>query len=414
MAASFFYLCCHMHQSSLSAKQQLFFDHSAQTNPEPIALVVESAQGCELFDENGNSYIDLISGISVSALGHQHPSVKKAIHQQIDKHMHIMVYGEVVQSAPVEYAHWLTQQLPANLNSVYFVNSGSEAIDAAMKLAKRFTSNSAFVAQDQAYHGSGQGPLSLMNDAYFTQAYRPLLNNVYYIKQNDIVALDGLPKTGVAAVFLELIQSERGAKVASPEYILAVKDYCSRSGALLIVDEIQTGLYRTGIPFEFLRYGIEPDILVLGKSLGGGMPLGCIITSPKIMNAFTQNPILGHITTFGGHPVCTAAGLASSKFIFENHLQLNILKKGQLFKELLKHKAIVSVEGQGLLLACHLHVSINIIEFNKALLRSGVFTDWFLFTMNAIRIAPPLIITEEQINQVCSTILGQLDVFFGG
>jgi acetylornithine/succinyldiaminopimelate/putrescine aminotransferase len=300
------------------------------------------------------------------------------------------------------------------LNSVYFVNSGSEAIDAAMKLAKRYTGNSGFVAQDQAYHGSGQGPLSLMNDAYFTQAYRPLLNNVYYIKQNDIQAVKNLPSSGVAGVFIELIQSERGAKIASLDYVLAVREYCNRTGALLIVDEIQTGLYRTGMPFEFLRYEIQPDILVLGKSLGGGMPLGCIITSTKIMSAFTQNPILGHITTFGGHPVCAAAGLASSKYIFENHLTLDIQRKGQLFKNLLKHKAIVSVEGQGLLLACHLHESINIIEFNKALLRGGVFTDWFLFNMNAIRIAPPLIISDEQINQVCLTILDNLDVFFGG
>jgi acetylornithine/succinyldiaminopimelate/putrescine aminotransferase len=218
----------------------------------------------------------------------------------------------------------------------------------------------------------------------------------------------------VAGVFVELIQSERGAKIASPDYIVAVREYCNRTGALLIVDEIQTGLYRTGMPFEFLRYEIQPDILVLGKSLGGGMPLGCIITSTKIMSAFTQNPILGHITTFGGHPVCAAAGLASSKYIFENHLTLDIQRKGQLFKNLLKHEAIVSVEGQGLLLACHLHESINIIEFNKALLRSGVFTDWFLFNMNAIRIAPPLIISDEQINQVCLTILDNLDVFFGG
>ncbi len=403
-----------MHPSSLSAKQQLFFDHSAQTNPEPIALVVDSALGCELFDDQGKAYIDLISGISVSALGHQHPAVKEAIHNQIDKHMHIMVYGEVVQSAPVEYARWLTQQLPSNLNSVYFVNSGSEAIDASMKLAKRYTGNSGFVAQDQAYHGSGQGPLSLMNDAYFTQAYRPLLNNVYYIKQNDIQAVKNLPSSGVAGVFIELIQSERGAKIASLDYVLAVREYCNRTGALLIVDEIQTGLYRTGMPFEFLRYNFQPDILVLGKSLGGGMPLGCVIASTKIMNAFTQNPILGHITTFGGHPVCAAAGLASSKYIFENHLTLEIQRKGELFKKLLKHEAIVSVEGQGLLLACHLHESINIIEFNKALLRSGVFTDWFLFNMNAIRIAPPLIISEEQINQVCLTILDNLDVFFGG
>ena len=403
-----------MNARSLSLKQQLFFDHSAQTNPEPIALNIETALGCELFDDQGKSYIDLISGISVSALGHQHPVVKEAIHHQLDKHMHLMVYGEVVQSAPVNYSHWLSQQLPNGLDSVYFVNSGSEAIDAAMKLAKRYTGKTTFIAQHQAYHGSGQGPLSLMNDPYFTDAYRPLLNQVYYLKQNDIQGINDLPSSGVAAVFIELIQSERGAKIASLEYLTAVKEYCHKTGALLIIDEIQTGLYRTGLPFEFMRHNIQPDVLVLGKSLGGGMPLGCIVSSKKIMSSFSQNPILGHITTFGGHPVSTAAGLASSQFIFDNYEQLQVNEKGQLFKELLKHKAIKSVEGQGLLLACHLDESINIIEFNKALLESGVFTDWFLFTMNAIRIAPPLIISEQQIEVVCKTILKNLDVFFGG
>ena len=403
-----------MQGQSISHKQNLFLSHSAQTNPEPIALCIESANGCELLDDKGKSYIDLISGISVSALGHQHSVVKDAIKEQLDKHMHVMVYGEVVQSAPVNYAHWLSQQLPDTLDSVYFVNSGSEAIDAAMKLAKRYTASSVFIAQDQAYHGSGQGPLSLMNDPYFTQAYRPLLNQVFYIKQNDLNAIEFLPESGVAAIFIELIQSERGALKGTPEYFQKIQEYCKKSGALLVIDEIQTGLYRTGLPFEFMRYNLKPDILVLGKSLGGGMPLGCIVSSQKIMSAFSNNPILGHITTFGGHPVCTAAGLASSKYIFEHHDELRIIEKGQLFKEKLKHKAIISVEGEGLLLACHIHPSINIVEFNRALLEAGVFTDWFLFNMNAIRIAPPLVITDEQILQTCESILKNLDVFFGG
>lgn len=389
----------------------LFFQSMAQTTMAPIALEIDHAEGVYLYDDKNQKYFDLISGISVSSVGHQHPSVKEAIIEQVNRNMHVMVYGEVIHNTTVDYATFLTQQLPESLNSVYFVNSGAEATDTAMKLAKRITGNSTFVAQRNAYHGSSQGPLSLMDDEYFTGKYRPLLNQVHYLNQNSDNELDNLPKSGVAAVVLELIQSERGARVANTRYIDRVVDYCKLTGALLIVDEIQTGLYRTGIPFEFMRYNIVPDMILLGKSLGGGMPMGAVITHKSRMDQFAQNPILGHITTFGGHPVCAAAGLAANRWIFDHVSELEIEKKSQLFKSKLVHPLIIEVTGQGLLLACHLDSTIQIIEFNQKLLQKGIFTDWFLFNMNAIRIAPPLIISLEEIETICNLILHTLDEY---
>ena len=381
----------------------------AQTTLAPIALQIEKAEGIFLFDENGKAYYDLISGISVSSLGHQNQMIVEAVKNQIDKHMHIMVYGEVIHDTPAQFSQLLASELPESLDNVYFVNSGSEAIDAAMKLAKRITGRYSFVAQHNAYHGSGQGPLSLMNDPYFTQRYRPLLNNVYYINQNDIEAVKRLPNSGVAAVVVELIQSERGAKRAQIEYIQELRNYCNATQSLLIFDEIQTGVYRTGNFVAFQDYGIVPDILVLGKAVGGGMPLACMITSTERMRAFSDNPILGHITTFGGHPVCCAAGLANLNFLIEHHKQLAIDEKERTFRECLKHPNIKEINGKGLLLACYIDERIDIIQFNRELLNEGVFTDWFLFNQNAIRIAPPLIIEISQIKEICAIITKILD-----
>jgi acetylornithine/N-succinyldiaminopimelate aminotransferase len=381
----------------------------AQTTLAPIALQIEKAEGIFLFDENGKAYYDLISGISVSSLGHQNQMIVEAVKNQIDKHMHIMVYGEVIHDTPAQFSQLLASELPESLDNVYFVNSGSEAIDAAMKLAKRITGRYSFVAQHNAYHGSGQGPLSLMNDPYFTQRYRPLLNNVYYINQNDIEAVKRLPNSGVAAVVVELIQSERGAKRAQIEYIQELRNYCNATQSLLIFDEIQTGVYRTGNFVAFQDYGIVPDILVLGKAVGGGMPLACMITSTERMRAFSDNPILGHITTFGGHPVCCAAGLANLNFLIEHNKQLAIDEKERTFRECLKHPNIKEINGKGLLLACYIDERIDIIQFNRELLHKGVFTDWFLFNQNAIRIAPPLIIEISQIKEICAIITKVLD-----
>jgi acetylornithine/succinyldiaminopimelate/putrescine aminotransferase len=397
-----------IHQLSTKA---LFFQHLAQTTLAPIALEIQRAEGIFLYDNQNKPYYDLISGISVSSVGHQNPTVKQAIIEQVNRNMHVMVYGEVIHDTTVQFSQFIVNQLPEELNSVYFVNSGSEATDAAMKLAKRATGKAGFVAQRQAYHGSSQGPLSLMDDPYFSGKYRPLLNQVFYISQNNLEEIEHLPLNGVAAVVLELIQSERGAQIANQDYIDSIVRYCQISGALLIIDEIQTGLYRTGIPFEFMRYNIVPDILLLGKSLGGGMPMGALVASQKLMHQFAENPILGHITTFGGHPVVAAAGLAANKWVFSNIVQLQISEKSNRFKEKLKHPLILEVTGRGLLLACHIDPQIQIIEFNQKLLQRGVFTDWFLFNMNAIRIAPPFIINENEIDIVCALILQTLDEY---
>jgi acetylornithine/succinyldiaminopimelate/putrescine aminotransferase len=381
----------------------------AQTNPEPIALEIVSAKGMYLYDLNENAYLDLISGISVCSLGHNHPVVENAMIEQIKRHSHIMVYGEVIQNTPLKFSQWLTQQLPPSLNSVYFVNSGSEAIDASMKLAKKFTGKSGFIAQNDAYHGSGQGPLSLMNNSYFTLKYRPLLNNIYYIKQNEQIDFTIFESGNIAAVVCEFIQAERGCMVGDVNYIQQLFSLCKENDILFIADEIQTGFYRTGLPFAFMHYNIIPDILVLGKALGGSMPMGAIVANKELMSAFSNNPILGHITTFGGHPICSAAGLASNEYLFNHSAELNIPQKEKWFKELLVHDLIVSVNGVGLLLACHLNPQIDIVQFNKILLAKGVFTDWFLFNMNAIRIAPPLIISEQEIRHVCQIIVDSLN-----
>ena len=391
--------------------RSLFLKHLAQTNPEPIGLVIDHAEGMYLYDNNGNKYIDLIAGISVSNIGHQHPDVLDAVKNQIDRNMHVMVYGEVIHDQTVNYAHWICSNMSPNLNSVYFVNSGSEATDTAMKLAKRYTKKSGFVAQNDSYHGSSQGPLSLMNDSYFTERYKPLLNGIYYINQNNLQELIDIQPSRIAAVVMELIQSERGALSATLEFVRYVREWCTKNNILLIVDEIQTGFYRTGKPFAYMHYGIEPDVILLGKALGGGMPMGAVVTSEKIMSSFTRNPILGHITTFGGHPLVAAAGFAANNWVFQNIEQLKVEEKSQLFKELLVHQKIKTVEGRGLLLACHLTTDINIVEFNQKLLAKRIFTDWFLFNMNAIRIAPPLIISNEEIKWVCKMILDTLNEY---
>ncbi len=391
--------------------RSLFLKHLAQTNPEPIGLVINHAEGMYLYDNNGNKYIDLIAGISVSNVGHQHPDVLDAVKNQIDRNMHVMVYGEVIHDQTVNYAHWICSNMSPNLNSVYFVNSGSEATDTAMKLAKRYTKKSGFVAQNDSYHGSSQGPLSLMNDSYFTERYKPLLNGIYYINQNNLHELIDIQPSRIAAVVMELIQSERGALSATLEFVRYVREWCTKNNILLIVDEIQTGFYRTGKPFAYMHYGIEPDVILLGKALGGGMPMGAVVTSEKIMSSFTHNPILGHITTFGGHPVVAAAGFAANNWVFQNIKQLKVEEKSQLFKELLVHQKVKTVEGRGLLLACHLTTDINIVEFNQKLLAKRIFTDWFLFNMNAIRIAPPLIISNEEIKWVCKMILDTLNEY---
>jgi 4-aminobutyrate aminotransferase-like enzyme len=389
--------------------KQLFLNSVAQTNPDPLALEIDRAEGNYLFDIHGNKFLDLISGISVCSIGHQNPIIIDAIIEQTKKHMHVMVYGETVQMPQNNYAQFIVNHLPDSLNNVYFVNSGSEAIDAAMKLAKRYTGKPSFVAHKLAYHGSSQGPLSLMSDEYFVPKYRPLLNNVFFVDQNSIESIQQLPQSNVAAVVIELIQAEKGVSISSVEYVQALYQYAKSIDALFIVDEIQTGFGRTGTKFCFEQYNIVPDILVLGKALGGGMPMGAIVAPKHIMQSFANFPILGHITTFGGHPVCCAAGLAANKYLFESYESFNIPQKEELFKSLLVHPKIKKVTGKGLLLACHLADGVEGPKLIHLLLKEKLFTDWFLFEPNAIRICPPFTITNDEILSACSIIKGCLN-----
>ena len=385
-------------------QRELFLRHVAQTSPAPLALEIVKAEGSKMWDKQGRSYIDLISGISVCNVGHRNPSVIKAIHNQLEAYMHIMVYGELVESSQVNYAQKIASLLPENLDTVYFTSSGAEATEGAMKLAKRLTGRTNIVAFKNSYHGSTQGALSIMGDEYWRNAYRPLLPGIVHADYNVFASLD-LIDCKTACVIAEPIQAEMG--VYAPEYtwMQSLRKKCDEVGALLVLDEIQTGFGRTGTLFAFEKYGIVPDVILLGKALGGGMPLGAFVSSRSNMNAFTENPVLGHITTFGGHPVCCAAGLAALDYLLEEKLLLAVHPKADLFRKLLVHPLIKNVRNEGLLMA----IEFDSFELNKKLIDScienGVFTDWFLFASHCMRLAPPLVITEEEIRKACAIII---------
>ena len=389
--------------------RKAFLQYQAQTSPNPMALHVVKAEGNYLFDENGKRYLDLIAGISVCNVGHQHPSVVSAVIEQAQAFMHVMVYGETVQTPQSMYAAALASHLPESLSCCYFVNSGAEAIDGAMKLAKRVTGRSDFVAQKDAYHGSSQGPLSLMSNEYYSQAFRPLLPSVHFVDQNDIEALDLLPWNKIAGVVVETIQAERGVKLAKVEYLKALRQKCTDHCALLIFDEIQTGMGRTGSLFSFEQYDVIPDVLVLGKALGGGMPMGAFLASRPLMNTLSNNPILGHITTFGGHPVACAAGHAAFNVLLDEKLMDTVSSKSELFKELLIHPQIKQVHGMGLLLAVELDSFDTVNACIQQMLDQNLFADWFLYAPHCLRICPPLTITNQEIQLACMSILQILD-----
>lgn len=390
----------------MPTQRELFYQHLAQTTPFPLALEIERAEGIYLYGKAGEKYMDLISGIAVSNVGHCNLEVVKAIREQSEKYLHLMVYGEYVQTPQVELATLLCSVLPQKLNSVYFTNSGAEAIEGAMKLAKRYTGRTEIITFKDAYHGSTQGALSVMGNEKLKQAYRPLLPDVIIADTNSLPAIT--EKT--ACVLIETIQGEAGVREFSKEFLHALRKRCNETGTLLILDEIQCAFGRTGKLFAFEHYGIEPDILCLAKSLGGGMPLGAFVAPQEIMQSFMQKPMLGHITTFGGHPVCCAAGLAALKFLLrEKHLVEEATQKGELVKQLLSHPAIKEVRGKGLLLAAE----FKDFETNKKVIdrciQQGVITDWFLFCDNSMRIAPPLIITDQELMEACARILESID-----
>ena len=392
--------------------RQLFLANNAQTTNFPLLLEFERAEGIYMYDAEGKPYIDLISGIGVSSLGHSNPYVINAIKEQLDKYMHLMVYGEYVQSPQVRFAEKLVSLLPSQLSSVYFVNSGAEAVEGALKLAKRYTSRSKVVSCYNSYHGSTNGALSVMGNEEYKQAYRPLLPGVNFIRFNYTDDLE-LITDETACVIIETLQGESGIRVPDKAYIQALRQRCTQTGTLLILDEIQAAFGRTGKLFAFEHFDIIPDILLLAKALGGGMPAGAFISSHQIMSALKENPILGHITTFGGHPVCCAAGLAALEVLLNEDLVDKVDEKEKLFRELLVHPAIREVRGKGLMLA----VELETFELNKKIIdrciENGVVVDWFLHCSNSMRIAPPLIITPDEIRKACTAIIEAVNHYNG-
>jgi len=390
------------------SQRNLFLQHVAQTSPDPMGLEIVQASGIYLTDRNRKRYIDLISGISVSNLGHRHPQVIRAIQKQLKKYMHVMVYGEMVQSPQVNLAAALAKVLPVQLSDVYFVNSGSEAVEGAMKLAKRYTGRYEIISCTSGYHGSTQGALSIMGDEFFRNAFRPLLPGIKHIIFNDHESLANIG-CRTACVIVEPVQGEAGAVPADPAWLAALRKKCSDNGVLLVFDEIQTGYGRTGKLFAFEHYGIVPDILLLAKGFGGGLPLGAFISSHEIMQSLTHNPVLGHITTFGGHPVCCASGLATLQVLRKSNLVQEVDMKEQLFRSLLVHPAIRGIYGKGLLLSLDFETEELNRKIISACIRNGVITDWFLFSGKRMRIAPPLIISHDQIRKACRLILRSVE-----
>jgi acetylornithine/succinyldiaminopimelate/putrescine aminotransferase len=384
--------------------RQLFYQYLGQTSDAPLAIEIEHAQGSYLYGPDGKKYLDLISGISVSNTGHCHPRIVEAVQRQASSYMHVMVYGEFVQSPQVQLAKLLVDHLPANLDNVYLVNSGSEAIEGAMKLAKRYTGRTRIVAFRNAYHGSTQGSLSIMGDERMKQAFRPLLPDIKFIEYNNPDDLKHI-NDSVACVVAESIQGEAGVIVPQDSYMQQLRKACDEAGALLVLDEIQAGCGRTGKLWAFEHYNIVPDILTLAKGMGGGMPSGAFISSRKIMQSLTNNPVLGHISTYGGNAVCAAAAKANLEVILEEQLWKNAKEMETVFRTKLIHPAIRSIRGKGLLLA----VEFDSFEQNKQiidrLIEKGIITDWFLFASHCLRIAPPLNISREDVEYACHTIL---------
>lgn len=399
-----------MHSRSTLYSQ--FLQHLAQTSPAPLGIEMVKAEDCFLYDADGKEYIDLIAGISVCNVGHRHPKVVKAIKKQVDQYLHLLVYGELVETPQVTYAKLLTDHLPVTLNSVYFTNSGAEAVEGAMKLAKRATGRTEIVAFNKSYHGSTQGALSIMGDEYWRNAFRPLLPDISHLDYNSFEDLDKITER-TACVIAEPVQAERGIYSPAAGWLKALRTRCDETGTLLVLDEIQTGFGRTGTLWAFEQYGVVPDILLLGKALGGGMPLGAFIADKKIMDLLMADPVLGHITTFGGHPVCCAAGYAAMKVLLKERLAEKVEEKEQLFLEYLKHKKIRAVRSAGMLIA----VEFDSFETNKKVIEaclnpqnelSAVLVDWFLFSPECLRIAPPLTISKKLIRRAGETIQAAL------
>lgn len=381
-----------------------FFTYQAQTSPDPLALEISHANGNYVYDTKGKAYLDFIAGVSANSLGHNHPKVKQAITVQLEKYTHVMVYGEFVQQPQVELCKSLVATLPNSLNSVYLVNSGAEATEGALKLAKRVTGRSELIAAKNAYHGNTQGAMSVSGAEQQNSAFRPLLPNTKFIDFNDVNDLDKITEE-TAAVILETIQGGAGFIVPQNNYLQKVKQRCEEVGALLILDEIQSGIGRTGAFWGFENYNVIPDIIITGKGLGGGMPIGAFITSAKNMKLLSYHPKLGHITTFGGHPVIAAAALATIKELQNTNLIAETLEKEQLFRQYLQHSAIKEIRGRGLMLALITESAELTSQIILKSLEKGLLLFWLLFEGKAIRITPPLTITNTEIKEGCTLLL---------
>jgi len=388
--------------------RQIFLQHIAQTSPEPIGLEMVKASGINIYDVNGKKYIDGISGFSVANIGHSHPKVVEVVQQQAAQYMHLIVYGEFIEQPQVAYAKLLTDNLPQTLNCVYFTNSGTEAVEGAMKLAKRVTNRSKIIAFNKSYHGSTQGALSLMGDEYWRNSFRPLLPDIHHFNYGSQAAIDAIDNN-TACIILEPVQAEAGVVKPTKEWLQAIRKKCDNHCVLLIFDEIQTGFGRTGSLWAFEEFNVVPDILLLGKALGGGMPLGAFIAHKKMMDTLTYNPVLGHITTFGGHPVSCAAGKAALEVLIDNNWIKEVKIKEKILKDLLHHPKIKNVNIVGLWAAIELENFEITQTAAKKCVANGLITDWFLFAQNCLRIAPPICTTESELILICEIVIKSLN-----
>ena len=389
-----------------------FLRHVAQTSPAPQLIEVARAEGVFFYTPEGKPYYDLVSGVSVNNVGHGNRAVIEAVQRQAADYMHIMVYGEMVERPQVEFARLLAETLPKPLDTVYFLNSGAEAVEGALKLAKRYTARTEMISMRRAYHGSTHGAMSMMGapeGEEWKNAFRPLLPDTKAIRYNSFEDLEQITER-TACVLCEPVQGEAGVRPPVDGYLQALRKRCTEVGALLIFDEIQTGMGRCGEMFAMQKYGVTPDIVCLAKALGGGMPLGAFVSSQEIMSTLTHNPVLGHITTFGGHPVCCAAGLAAMKFLQENKIVEDVERKGALYEELLKdHPAVKEIRRSGLLLAVELGESEKLYRIMDLFIEQGIMSDWFLYCDTAFRISAPLVITDDEIRDSVRIIRNCLD-----
>ncbi|MBQ3172926.1 MAG: aspartate aminotransferase family protein [Alistipes sp.] len=389
-----------------------FLEHVGQTSPSPMMIEVERAEGTFFYTPEGKRYFDLVAGVSVSNVGHANPEVIRAVQEQAADYMHVMVYGEMVERPQVEYARLIAELLPGQLDCVYFVNSGAEAVEVALKLAKRYTGRTELISMRRAYHGSTHGAMSMMGTPEgeeWKAEFRPLLPDVKSIRFNSFDDLNDITER-TAGVLCEVVQGEAGVRLPNPAWLRALRARCTEVGALLIFDEIQTGMGRTGAMFASTKYDITPDVVCLAKAFGGGMPLGGVAANRQILHSFTHNPCLGHITTFGGHPVCCAAGLAALKYLIDNNIVENVEHKGAMFEERLsEHPRILEIRRSGLLLALELGKAEYLYRLMEIFKEEGIMSDWFLYCDTAFRISPPLTITEAEIEECCTIIERSLD-----